>query len=285
MSPPDKPPRPRAPSQSELQPAKVDQTVGAAKDYAASQDHVRPELARKGTLIGMGATRAPGPPPLPPELRPTAPAAALTAPTVRATPAAGIRIPENETPSGGQQGPSAELAKDMAELAEFRRRERIQIESRQPGPYQQPMRSPSPVPSSDSIRADGTVQSLRKAQTRLYLALAAFVALAAYPTVSWLQSAAEVKAQSQRADVKANAATTVADSAKATATDADKELTKLRDEFRLYRANMREVMRLQGIDMPRHPDDPDPNDLKPVTPYCPRGKVCTGPQLVLQVAP
>lgn len=212
-------------------------------------------------------------------------APSTTAQTIRATPATGIRIPSDETPSSEPPGASAQAERDRAELAEFRRRERVQVESRQPGPYQPPLRSQSPVPSSDSIRADGTVQNLRKAQTRLYLALAAFVALAAYPTVSWLQSAAEVKAQSQRADVKANVATTVADSAKATATDADNELTKLRDEFRLYRANMREVMRLQGIDMPRHTDDPDPNDLKPVTPYCPRGKVCTGPQLVLQVAP
>jgi hypothetical protein len=269
------PHKPRQPSKPEIQGASVDKLVGRATDLVGA-------TTRKQTFTGLGAM---APPPLPLEHRPTAPAAALQAPTQRApTPAAGMPAQAPDEPS--QEALRAALAAAERRNAELERRERVRTETASPNSWPPKVeRSQSPVPSSESIRADGTVQNLRKAQTRLYLALAAFVALAAYPTVSWLQSAAEVRAQSQRADVKANAATTVADSAKATATDADKELTKLRDEFRLYRANMREVMRLQGIDMPRHTDDPDPNDLKPVTPYCPRGKVCTGPQLVLQVAP
>ncbi len=184
MSPPDKRPPP-LPDRK----ASVDKLVGAGTDYAASQDHVRPELARKGTLTGMGATRIPGPPPLPLEGAPTlkAPPNPLQHKTMRvASPpplvAASRRtpIPPSDDPpapaeaatglSGASlppmsQSPEAasnEALRRRAEAAEADRDEllrqgRVQAEARGPGPYQVPVRSQSPGPSSAPSKADAAL--------------------------------------------------------------------------------------------------------------------------------
>ena len=304
---PDQPPRPpRQPSKPDLQAAEVDRTVGGAENQR------RFDLPKRAaTLTGMPAPAAPGsvpppPPAVPLEYAPTkrpplpwgktvrAPSPPPELAAMRRTP-----VPPPDEPPAPQSAADGQLAAVLAErdrlrgeLAQAQRDARAAAEAKLETypPKVEPQRRPSPVPSStpraDSIRPDGTVESLRKAQTRFYLGLGAFLAALALPTAAWLQSAAEAKARSQSADVRASAASSAADSAKATASNADKEIAKLRDDFRQYRANMREVFRLQGIDIPkRAPDDPDANDLKPVTPYCPKGKVCSGPQLVLQVAP
>lgn len=300
------PPLPRQPSSPELvgivtpdQPER-----GAVRHHPGVEDAPQAPPQRRGTLPGgMAAIPAltsgefaptlPAPNPLQKKTWrvPTPPSAALLA---RRTP-----VPPPDDPPAPQSAADGQLAAVLAErdrlrgeLAQAQRDARAAAEAKLETypPKVEPQRRPSPVPSStpraDSIRPDGTVESLRKAQTRFYLGLGAFLAALALPTAAWLQSAAEAKARSQSADVRASAASSAADSAKATASNADKEIAKLRDDFRQYRANMREVFRLQGIDIPkRAPDDPDANDLKPVTPYCPKGKVCSGPQLVLQVAP
>lgn len=119
----------------------------------------------------------PAPPPLPLEHARTVPAVAHTAPTQRApTPATGIRIPSDETPASEPPGASAQAERDRAELAEFRRRERVQAESRGPGPYQQPLRSQSPVPSSSP---EAKVDRAIGGTVRLLLARYGWPALAA----------------------------------------------------------------------------------------------------------
>lgn len=319
MSPPAPPRRPG--SSPELQGIVTpDQPErGAVRHHPGVEGAPQPPPLRRGTLPG-GMSAIPQAPAVPGELAPTLPAqnplqrmtvrrpAPPSAVTLarRSDPPVGAEPPRSQTPASGQPAtplppPSldprdAQIAALRAraetaerDKAELERQQRVQVESKGPGPYQAPVeRKPSPAggtPVTDSIRPDGTLASLRKAQTRFYLALAAALAAAAIPLASWLQSAAEAKAQSARADVKANAATSAADSAKQTAGNADKELAKLREEFHQYRSNQREIWRLQGVEVPANKGDPDAYDLKPITPYCPRGKVCSGPTLVLQVAP
>ncbi len=161
MSPADKRPPP-LPDRK----ASVDKLVGASTDYAASQDHVRPELARKETFRGIGALK---PPALPGELAPTLKAPArptlketwnVPAPPLAVALARRTPVPSSgETPSRtdaamGRPEASAELTEALAKLAEYERRERVQVESRGPGPYQPPLRSQSPVPSSTPAKVD-----------------------------------------------------------------------------------------------------------------------------------
>lgn len=72
-------------------------------------------------------------------------------------PPTSIRVPADNEPSSGQPGASAELLAARAKLAEYERRERVQVESRGPGPYQPPLRSQSPVPSSAPSKADAAL--------------------------------------------------------------------------------------------------------------------------------
>ncbi len=159
MAPPEPPKRPRPGSAPSIE---VDRTVGGATEQRRFDAPKRTTLTdlpaarpveRKATETGL-----PAPPPLPLALRPTAPAAAHQAPTQRApTPAAGIRIPVDDTPPSVPPGPSAELLEARAKIAEYERRERVQTESRGPGPYQPPLRSQSPVPSSAPSKVDQAI--------------------------------------------------------------------------------------------------------------------------------
>lgn len=93
--PPD-PPKPRQPSKPEIQGASVDKLVGRATDLVGA-------TTRKQTFTGLGAMK---PPALPLEHQKTQRAPSTTAQTVRATPATGIRVPEDETRATWQRSPS-----------------------------------------------------------------------------------------------------------------------------------------------------------------------------------
>jgi hypothetical protein len=159
MAPPD-PPRPKQPSRPEL-PISVDKVVGAAGKHAGSQEYVRPELARRGTLPG-GMAALPGPPPLPLEGAKTIPAEnPLRKKTWRVpTPPSAVAqarrtpVPPSPDPSPSTDAPestpgnsTAELAALRAKLAEFERRERVQAETASPNSYPPKVveRKPSPA--------------------------------------------------------------------------------------------------------------------------------------------
>lgn len=152
---PEPPKRPRQPSRPDGERISVvDQAP--EPEVLAQRRFDRPQ-PRKATMPGLAPVRLPGAPQLPTELAKTERAPSTTAATVRATPATGIRIPADETPPSVPPGPSAELLEARAELAEYKRRERVQVESRGPGPYQPPLRSQSPVPSSAPSKADAAL--------------------------------------------------------------------------------------------------------------------------------
>jgi hypothetical protein len=171
LTPPNPPKRPPSLSDGDRPSVELEAVVGAAKDYAVFQDHIRPELARKSTLTGLPAARQPErkqtftglgatkPPPLPwnktvraPSPPPLVAASRRTDPPVSfGPPPMGIRVPPDEKPSVGPPSVAPEIAARLAKLAEYERRERVQIESRGPGPYQPPLRSQSPVPSSGAV--------------------------------------------------------------------------------------------------------------------------------------
>jgi hypothetical protein len=164
--PPEPPKRPRQPSRPDADRISV-VDLEPEPDVLAQRRFDRPQRTtladlpkaappeRKPTLKGLS-------PPNPLEKKtwrlPTPPSALANArrtdpPASPAPPATGIRIPDDETPRDGHPG----LAAELAELAEFRRRERVQAESRQPGPYQPPLRTQSPVPSSGPAKVDQAI--------------------------------------------------------------------------------------------------------------------------------
>jgi hypothetical protein len=115
--------------------------------------------------------------------------------------------------------------------------------------------------------------------------MAAVTALGA-PATIWLTAQAEI-AKQEAAQLKI---ATAALQAKATEEQANKakakvELADSKSELVAQRVYYREVFRIMGVEIPKHPGDPDPPDLKPVTPLCPTGKVCSGPQLIISVPP
>lgn len=185
--------------------------------------------------------------------------------------------PASEPPSASPLPPPSRSPQEAADAAKDRELARLRRERDE---------ARAKLEQSASIVPDGSLESLRKAQTKLYLGIAAALVALAVPLGAYLTAAAEAnRARSERAATQAGNAVNAADSAKQSASNADKEIAALRTELRQYRANMREVLRLQGIDTAKRAGDPDPNDLDPVVPFCPRGKVCPGPQLQLRNAP
>lgn len=257
------------------------------------------EPRRRSTLTNFPGSKLPplGAPGLPLDYRPTTPASALTAPTLPAkAETTGIRFTEDETtPRSRVDGPplsaTPEQASNVAlraraeaaeaKTAELERRERVRQETRQAS-YPPAKIDRSPTPPVVSIPPDGSVASLRKAITRLILGVAALLALLGTPLAIWVSNvAAEAKARSERASAQVAQASTEADAAKAKASTNAKDAAATEREFRQFRSNMRELMRLQGVEIPKNEGDPEPADLKPYAPLCPAGKVCTGPQLIL----
>jgi len=286
---PPNPPKPRQPSRPDLQAAVVDKLVGRATDLVGA-------TTRKQTFTGLGAMVLPA---APLERADTVLAPPATSATLPAAPETSNQVAGDESAPGSLPGDQTallrdELAKTRADLAQARRDARAAaeakletyppqiVESVRPPPAPP---APAPVPPTDSIRPDGTLATLRKAQTRLYVGLAAFAAVIAVPLAGWLQATADTRAKSDRADVKADSAKTTAEDAKAKAGTNAKAAATLEQEFRQHRANEREVWRLLGVDVPKADGDPEPENLEPMTPYCAAGKVCTGPQLVLRKSP
>lgn len=241
---------------------------------------------RKQTWPGIPTLSTPG---LPLDYRPTAPASALTAATLPAQ--AGIRIPSDEKPSLPPPSATPEQAANVAlraraeaaeaKAAELERQDRVRQESRQVS-YPPAKVDRSPAPPLVSVPPDGSVESLRKALTRLVLGAAALLTLLGAPLAIWVSNvAAEAKSRAERATTQVAQASTDADAAKARASSNAKDAAATEREFRQYRSNMRELMRLQGVEIPKSDGDPEPADLKPYAPLCPAGKVCTGPQLIL----
>ncbi len=182
----------------------------------------------------------------------------------------------------------AELAE--AELAELKRQRRVESESRLPGPYQSPIEVvPVSIPQTAKVVHDeesdaDSVASLRRAKARLYLAVAAFITAVLIPFGGWvisMRDAENSRVKSERAAVIAEFAKTLAEQAKEQAGVGEKKNAADDKAFRQYRSNMREKDRLNGTEYPAVDGDPAPDDLKPMTPLCPPGKVCRGPQLVL----
>lgn len=133
--------------------------------------------------------------------------------------------------------------------------------------------------AADSIRPDGSVASVRKAQTRLLLGAAAALAVLVTPLALYINAlTAELK-------VRAAQATTAAESAEKSADNSKKARGNIEAEFRQYRANMREILRLQGVQVPAHEEDPQPKDLKPYTPLCQSDRICSGPKIVVTEPP
>lgn len=315
---------PRQPSRPEL-PIDVDKVVGAGTSYAASQDHVRPELARRSqTLSGLGAVKPS--PPIPPA--PAVPrvaiegAATVPAPnplrhqTIRrppppsATTAARRSSPPpsfDEQPTsiqvtgagptpGGQLGastlPPASQDPDSGAQAALRR-ELAKAKQATEAAEAETKRLELELAAKDVAAEQAAKQKptepdriwgipLRNA---LIAFMAAVTALGAPATV-WLTARAESAKQeaARQAIITAQLQQQVA-SAQASKTQTASELTASKAELVAQRVYYREVFRLMGVEIPKHPGDPDPGDLKPVTPLCPRGRVCAGPQIVVTVPP
>lgn len=302
-------PRPRQPSRPDLQAAEVDRTVGGAEHQR------RFDAPKRNTLTDLPAARPPAPkptlsglpapPPLPIEHAPTVKVPARSPLKeiwrVPTPPSAVAQARRSDPPTSAELAPvesphseraasreailEGEVTKLRAEKAELKRQARIAAESKAPGPYQVPIVAAPPAPTAESIHPDGSLASLRKAQTRLYIGLAALLAVIAVPLGAWLSAAAEAKAKSETAAVKADNATSTAERADAKASTNTKTQTSLEQQFRQHRANEREVWRLLGVLVPKADGDPEPENLEPMTPYCAPGKVCPGPQLVLRRSP
>ncbi len=234
----------------------------------------------------------PGIPGLPIDYRVTVPASAITAPTLPASPEpTSLGVPSDEKPSLAPPSATPEAAalvasradadRLRAKVAELERDARAVAETKTVS-YPPAKVDRSPTPPLVSVPPDGSVESLRKALTKLILGIAAVVALLGTPLAIWVSNiAAEAKTRAERASTQVAQASTEADAAKAKASTNAKDAAATEREFRQYRANMRELMRLQGVEIPKSEGDPEPADLKPYAPLCPAGKVCTGAQLII----
>jgi len=307
---PDQPQRPRQPSRPELTSILTpDQPERDAVHHPGLEGSAQPPPNRRGTLpggmaaipvaSGEFARTLPAPNPLQKKTWrvPTPPSAVAAArrtdPPARAEPLTmSIRVPADEPAQSARQRDreailEAELAKSRAAKAEAERQLRVQLESKGQGPYQTPIVTTPPTAPpvahvTDSIHPDGTLASLRKAQTKAWLGIAALLAVLAVPLYTYVDALAK---RTERLGVQTEQATTTAAAAKEkTGTNAKTQLT-LEQQFRQHRANEREVWRLLGVDVPKADGDPEPENLEPMTPYCAPGKVCTGPQLVLRKSP
>lgn len=181
---------------------------------------------RTVTLPGIPSL---GVPPLPGELAPTLPVPrsplreTIRRPTPPSAVAAARRTPvparheSGPTESASQGQPdslAAELSAARAKLAEYERRERVQVESKGPGPYQRPIeRSQSPVPSSGPVSrapSSGDWAKLRyKVATAVVGALVLVIGALAYwgaaainAKTEALQAAREAKQKAESRDAQ-----------------------------------------------------------------------------------
>jgi hypothetical protein len=316
MSPPpqpEKPPgggaRPRQPSQPKLQGAIAgdEQPERGAVNHPGV-DGVAQPAPRKATLTGLGAQRpsgeyaptlpAPPDPPLKKTWRLPTPPSAVALARRTDPPQADDTLPAPGEPGGQPEASSGPTSLELqvaalraraeaaeAAKAELERQARVRSESQGPGPYQAPVvvapERPSKAPES-SAASDGSTKALRSAVTKLVLGLAALLALLGIPLTAYIQA---LTTQIERSNSQATQARTEAADAKAGNSKAKQEAAATKAELAQFKAYFREVMRLQGVEIAKQKDDPDAGDLKPVTPLCQAGKVCSGPQLIVTVAP
>jgi hypothetical protein len=230
----------------------------------------------------------PAPPHAPREYAATLPAPSTTAATLRATPASGQEAARIEdAPQSRSEAREAllesELAKQRAKVAELERQARVRTESQGPGPYQAPIVAPErPSVAPQSVAGEGSTRALRSALTKLTLAFAALLAILGIPLTAYIQAITTKVERSTSVAAQANAR---ADAVEAKSETKIKAQVDSANEFRQYRANRRELDRLQGIEYPKVEGDPNPHDLEPYAPLCAPGKVCPGPQLILRKAP
>lgn len=334
--------RPRQPSRPDLLDQQPDRA--ATRHHPGREDADQP-APKRITLTELPAVRPPerkptltdfpSPPPLPLDLgatkRPPLPwgktVRAESAPAVVAAarrtyppssaepPPTSIRVPADETRSGGpsasplppaslspdgacieatrRRAEAAELKAKLAEakIAELERQARVRVESLAPGPYQSPIeRAPAPVapePASTTASAHPDVKD-RNSRVALRIALAGFLTAIAIPLAGWItvmRDAEISRIKSERADVKSDVAKSTADEATAKANTNAKAQVNIDQQFRQKRANDRELWRIVGVDVPKTEGDPEPQDLGPKPRFCPPGQVCPGPQIVLTRAP
>jgi hypothetical protein len=249
---------------------------------------------RSITLNGIQAPKLPG------ELAPTMPAPSTTADTRRpATPAEGIPIRPQvvamETSPGGQPGASlppassnpdaasaAALRRELAEAklakeAETEARKRLELELAAKAAAEEAAAKKKPA---DPERIWGV--PLRNA---LIGFMAAVTALGA-PAAIWLTAQAEIaKQEAARQKLITEQLQAQVSAAKLDGGKAKLEASASKAELAHFKAYFREVMRLQGVEIAKHKDDPEAGDLKPTAPLCQPGKVCAGPQLIITVPP
>lgn len=292
-----------SPSLRRDKPALDEQPERLSVNHPGVEDANQPPPARRGTLPGGMAAipvrtsgeyqpTLPAPNPLQRQTvqRPAPPSAVALARRTDPPPPAETPVPESL--SGGQSdAPTSqraedrekvlerELAKERARRLEVERQARVKAESQGPGPYQAPIVVPErPSRAPESAAGDGSAKALRSALTKLSLGIAALLAILGIPLTAYIQAMATKIERSNAQAAQANARADAVDDKAGTNAKGQTELDK---QFRQYRANRRELDRLQGIEYPKVDGDPEPENLKPVTPLCAPGKVCPGPQIIL----
>jgi hypothetical protein len=314
MSPPDPPkrPLPRPDALPRISPGGDQPDREAVRHDGV--DEVPQAPTRKGTLIGMGATRIPGPPPLPREGAPTLPAAAHTARTQRAASPVNVQAVRIEDAPQGQPGPTlpppSATAEEASAAAQRRDLERLQAERDQARAQLQleRLRAEEQAAAQDQLRLDAAaniatlqleIERERTKQAnaptkpwideRLVKALVALLTALAglgVPLGIWLTAKATSLEHTQaRQGERTKDATATAASAKVESSGADKELDELKQQLAAERSYNREVLRRMGVQIPKRPGDPDAPELKTDTPLPKPGKVSGAPVLVVTTPP
>jgi hypothetical protein len=296
------PPPPRHPSRPEItldeQPER-----GAVRHHPGREGADQPPPARRQTLAG-GMSAIPMPPPLPLEVARTVRAPSTTTATVRETPAAGVRIPPDETtprsrldaslpPQSSAEGQLSALLAENARLrkaqAETERDRRAEAEAKVASfpPAVAPPVVPVAVVVNQGVSAQ-TLEDHKKAQTKLMLGVAAFLVAIGAPCALWLTNAA-MKGQSdnKRSQVQATEAVKTSEIAKVQTSSNDKELAAVKAELAAFKLYTIVLQRRQGvaIRLPEGVREEDLPKLEFEAPLRRPGEVKPGASLIVQTPP
>jgi hypothetical protein len=211
---------PKPPRQASRPSIEVDAVVGAARERAASDDHVRPELARRSqTLNGMGAVKASPPippaPSLPLEHARTKPAPApYQAGPTKPAPSAALPFPEGHRspyepqpqPSDGPVPVAPDTLHGPRRKGEIERDRRATAEAQQetfPPKVVESSRPPAKTPpKATAAYEDPSPRAWKAALFKLLVAAGAFLT-AATAYLSLRTAAVEPKVAAQEVRVKA----------------------------------------------------------------------------------
>lgn len=270
----------------------------------------RPEMAalRAPPIISQPDPPLPGPAPLPVEHARTVPAAAHVARTQRAPTPVDAQAARSETPSSGR--PSASLPPpsrnpdDGAHQAQRRELERLQAERDRAQAELQLERLRAEERAAERelelqgrlAEQQGELELAKIAakskpwiDERLVKALASVLtAMAALgvPLGIWLTAkAGELERAQERQAEKSKDTAATAGSAKVEASGTDKRVDELEKQLAAERAYNRGIWKLQGIEVPKRPGDPDPPKIDAETPLRKPGTVTKGPVLVVKTPP